>query len=41
MGRHDAAGQRDVGDVGAIGMDPRIERGAGFLERETLTRAAG
>ena len=41
MGREELAGQGDVGDVAAIGVDPLVEDDRGAAERKTLSRAGG
>jgi hypothetical protein len=37
----DAAGERDIGDVAAIGVDPRVQCRRGTSELEPVTRAGG
>lgn len=41
MGRDDPSGERDVGDVAAIGVGARVQPAAGPRELETVTRAGG
>jgi hypothetical protein len=40
MGRDDLSGEGDVGNIGAVGVGPRIERER-CAEGEAVTRAGG
>ena len=41
VGREQLAGQSDVGDVAAIGVDPLVQQDRRAGEREALSRAGG
>ena len=41
MGRDDAPGEGDVGDIAAEGMDARVERQRGSYQPVMLSRAGG